>query len=34
MTPALPELPQLAIELSNIVEAANAVYEDEESPAT
>jgi len=29
MKPALPELPKLASELSNIVEAANAVYEDE-----
>jgi predicted nuclease of restriction endonuclease-like (RecB) superfamily len=29
MTPALPELPQLAIELSNIVEAANVIYNDE-----
>ncbi|HEY5342747.1 MAG TPA: PDDEXK nuclease domain-containing protein [Solirubrobacteraceae bacterium] len=30
MKPALPDLPALASELSNIVEAANAVYEDEE----
>lgn len=30
MTPALPELPKLASELSDIVEAANAVYDDEE----
>jgi hypothetical protein len=28
MTPALPELPKLASELSDIVEAANAVYDD------
>jgi len=30
MKPALPDLPALASELSDIVEAANAVYEDEE----
>jgi hypothetical protein len=30
MTPALPELPKLASELSDIVEAANAVYDDDE----
>jgi hypothetical protein len=29
MKPALPDLPALASELSNIVEAANAVYDDE-----
>jgi hypothetical protein len=34
MTPTLPELPQLAIELSNIVETANAVYDDKDSTAT
>jgi predicted nuclease of restriction endonuclease-like (RecB) superfamily len=33
MKPALPDLPALASELSNIVEAANAVYDDE-GPAT
>jgi len=31
MKPALPDLPALASELSNIVEAANAVYEDDET---
>jgi predicted nuclease of restriction endonuclease-like (RecB) superfamily len=34
MTPALPELPKLASELSDIVEAANAVYDDEEPTET
>jgi hypothetical protein len=29
MKPALPDLPALASELSDIVEAANAVYDDE-----
>jgi hypothetical protein len=29
MKPALPDLPALATELSNIVEAANAVYDDD-----
>jgi predicted nuclease of restriction endonuclease-like (RecB) superfamily len=33
MKPALPELPQLASELSNIVEAANAVYDDQPTEA-
>jgi len=33
MKPALPELPQLASELSNIVEAANAVYDEESTEA-
>jgi hypothetical protein len=33
MKPALPDLPALASELSDIVEAANAVYDDE-GPAT
>ena len=30
MTPALPELPKLASELSDIIEAANTVYDDDE----
>ena len=29
MRPALPDLPKLASELSDIVEAANTVYDDE-----
>jgi hypothetical protein len=29
LTPALPELPALASELANIVEAANAIYDGE-----
>jgi len=33
MKPALPDLPALASELSNIVEAANAVYDDESTEA-
>jgi hypothetical protein len=32
MKPALPDLPALATELSNIVEAANAVYDDDGLP--
>jgi predicted nuclease of restriction endonuclease-like (RecB) superfamily len=34
MQPALPDLPALASELSDIVEAANAVYDDKDSTAT
>jgi hypothetical protein len=33
MQPALPDLPALASELSNIVEAANTVYDDEPTEA-
>jgi predicted nuclease of restriction endonuclease-like (RecB) superfamily len=33
MKPALPELPKLASELSNIIEAANAAYDDESTEA-